>query len=478
MGADRADGLLAVRQFDRSDQEAFARLSGDRNPIHMDETAARRTQAGQVVVHGVHGLLWALDQAARTHSLEGLRSISVKFVRYLYLGVRAEARWTRRDDAALLEVVAEGQVVTTAKLEWGAPGAMTLSESLAHTPLHAFAATPEAPPFEAMRECSGRLALGGGEDALALLPALGAAIGADGVTAIALVSGVVGMSCPGLHSLFSQLTLKRIESAPPPVLAWRTSKTDARARWVVLEFGGGGWEGQVIALARQEPVQSLSMAELSQRVDPREFAGRSALIIGGSRGLGAVTGKLLAAGGARVILTYARGRTEAEAICGEIRAARGQDACSILGCDVLGDVAGQLAALPHAVDHLYYFATPQISRQKARLYDRGVLDDFLAVYVDGFAAVWDALAAQRPLSVLYPSTVFIDDRPKGLTEYAMAKAAAEALCADLARRAPGVSMRIPRIPRTLTDQTATSPPIPAADPVDVMLPLIREQGLT
>ena len=49
------------RKFHMSDQHAFAALSGDFNPIHLDEFLARRLLFGQIVVHGIHILLWALD---------------------------------------------------------------------------------------------------------------------------------------------------------------------------------------------------------------------------------------------------------------------------------------------------------------------------------------------------------------------------------------------------------------------------------
>jgi acyl dehydratase len=47
--------------FTDRDQTFFAALSGDWNPMHMDPVAARRTQAGLPAVHGIHGLLWALE---------------------------------------------------------------------------------------------------------------------------------------------------------------------------------------------------------------------------------------------------------------------------------------------------------------------------------------------------------------------------------------------------------------------------------
>ena len=39
-------------QFSRADVEAFARLSGDDNPIHLDDDAARAAGFNGVIVHG------------------------------------------------------------------------------------------------------------------------------------------------------------------------------------------------------------------------------------------------------------------------------------------------------------------------------------------------------------------------------------------------------------------------------------------
>ena len=79
----------------------------------------------------------------------------------------------------------------------------------------------------------------------------------------------------------------------------------------------------------------------------------------------------------------------------------------------------------------------------------------------------------RSLAILYPSSIAISERPKNMTEYSMAKAAGEILCADLMRSFPGLSITMPRLPRIQTDQTATVPPVEAADALEVMLPLLR-----
>src|SRR5437867_2796553 len=49
------------RIFTDDDQRAFAQLSGDANPLHVDPILARRTPFGGTVVHGVHAALWILD---------------------------------------------------------------------------------------------------------------------------------------------------------------------------------------------------------------------------------------------------------------------------------------------------------------------------------------------------------------------------------------------------------------------------------
>ena len=60
-----------------------------------------------------------------------------------------------------------------------------------------------------------------------------------------------------------------------------------------------------------------------------------------------------------------------------------------------------------------------------------------------------------------------------MVEYSMAKAAGEILCEGINRSAGRVRVVVERLPRLLTDQTATVPPVAAGDPLEVMLPVIR-----
>ena len=47
------DEVEVLRCVSMKDVQAFAHISGDTNPIHYDDTFARKTRVGQIIVHGV-----------------------------------------------------------------------------------------------------------------------------------------------------------------------------------------------------------------------------------------------------------------------------------------------------------------------------------------------------------------------------------------------------------------------------------------
>jgi acyl dehydratase len=62
-----------TKTFTADDVEAFARLTGDRNPLHFDEEFARRTRPGRLIVHG--GLTTGLFNALVAEVLPGPGSV-------------------------------------------------------------------------------------------------------------------------------------------------------------------------------------------------------------------------------------------------------------------------------------------------------------------------------------------------------------------------------------------------------------------
>lgn len=58
-----------TRTVEREDIERFTEISGDRNPLHYDEAAARATQFGEIVVQG--GVTTAILNAVVAHEVPG-----------------------------------------------------------------------------------------------------------------------------------------------------------------------------------------------------------------------------------------------------------------------------------------------------------------------------------------------------------------------------------------------------------------------
>jgi NADP-dependent 3-hydroxy acid dehydrogenase YdfG len=466
----------ARRSFSATDQVRFAAASGDHNPMHMDVLKARRTQAGAPVVHGINMLLWALNSLAEAHPhLPPLRSLRASFNRFIFLEESVDLFVTQRGPAGVrLDFSVEGGTRAKANLAFG--------DAIEDCPVWADSSLEVVPPsplplnlsFEEIPDRSGRIPLQmSPETAIAHFPAAAKWLGAQRIAAIAATSYLVGMVCPGLHSVYSELSIRSCTESPQGSLAFRVTEADPRFRSVDMEIAGGGLVGTVHSSARTPPVEQASMKELSGLVWSTEFAGSTTLIVGGSRGLGELTAKLIATGGGRVIVTWRTGKDDAQRVVDEIRLAGGP--CEAIGYDAGKPAASQLDQLQEAPTHAYYFATPAIFRPQSALFAEERYREFLDIYVNGFWQLSQALRARQPkLSLFYPSSISVTERPQGMTEYTMAKAAAEVLSADMNKSLAPLHVTVSRLPRLLTDQTASVVPAETVRPLDIMLPIIRE----
>lgn len=470
------DGAVKVRRtFTQQDQEAFARLSGDRNPMHMNADFARRTQAGARVVHGMHCVLWMLEAWCASGEAWPAGPVRVLFSKFVFLDRDIDLEVARQPSGQVKASLSmDGAVVamiTPKRRALVGPFPEPSADSMP-------SAVPRAPLDLDLADIAGhhgRIAPFGAVLAQEMFPHACAVLGANRVNALALMSSLVGMISPGMRSIFSNVEFEFADGDPGKGLAWVVADVDSRVHLVTMQVAGLGLRGQIQAFVRARPYEAPTTQSLAERVKAGEFGGRRALVIGGSRGIGAVTAKLLGAGGADVTLTYASGCSEAQDVADDIeRSGRGK--ARVIAYDVTAPAAVQMGANRNFT-HLYYFATPKIFRQGAEVYAPGEFREFVEYYLDGFAQLmqWAAsVADEGGLRAIYPSSIALNTRPPGMTAYTMAKAAGEVLVRDLGE-ALRITILTPRLPRILTDQTATVPPQPAEDAVDVMLPILRSE---
>ncbi|MGE0094452.1 MAG: SDR family NAD(P)-dependent oxidoreductase [Alphaproteobacteria bacterium] len=461
--------------FDEAAQRAFGGLCGDFNPIHVDPVYSRKVGAGRPIVHGVHLVLWSIEalleqcEVARIDT-GGIAKIAATFRRPVYIGTEVEASVDLGTADAVVQIGQAGNSCAEVRVSFGA-----IAASASPGPAADYA-SPGGPRPLAFAEVAGREGRFTPRFDAGVAGALFArtlrVLGGHTLAELAGLSYLVGMECPGLFSLLSGFS---VENRPRgrDAMEYRVVRADERFNLVRMRVSGGQLDGQVDAFLRPQPRQP-SMAEISGHVGRAEFVGQTALVVGGSRGIGEVTAKTVAAGGGRVVLTYVHGRDDAARVMEEIRAAGG--GCEILQFDVRSPDADLKAIARHGPTHMYYFATPPIFVRRPMRIDERLLEDFWAVYVRGFSAVCglvDHLEAGR-LRIFYPSSVAVETPVAELAEYAMAKAAGEVLCRILPMQDGRLSTLVHRLPRILTDQTATVLNVPSADALATMLPIIRE----
>jgi NADP-dependent 3-hydroxy acid dehydrogenase YdfG len=465
--------------FSAHHQAQFARVSADFNPVHVDPVAARRTVAGAPIVHGMHSLLWLLDRIASSHPAAGeATGVKAQFVTPIYVG-----------DEVSLEILSSSGESIRARLRVDGEDVLLATLAFGNVPSDAFpavqppsrAALPPTSPVVRelgdMANVSGTLAFDARcGDLQGMFPSATTAFGLQRLGALASLSCLVGMVVPGLHSMFSgvDLSFREDVSLPGEAIQYAVASVTPRFRLVGVAVRSASLRGTLQTINRLPPVRQSSLAALKPLIAADEFRQSLALVVGGSRGLGELTAKLIAAGGGRVILTYASGEADAAAVAEEIR--EGGAECSVMRYDVRRGAKEQLASLIQAPTHVYYFATPQIFRRKAGIFDSARYAEFSACYVNAFFDLVQACVNLRPegVSVFYPSSIAVETRPATMTEYTMAKAAGEVLCADLGKVLRGVQITVRRLPRLPTDQTNSTASANNLNPVEVMLPIVRD----
>jgi hypothetical protein len=217
MNADREEAVH--RRFTLKGQLAFAELSGDYNPLHTDPVAARRSLFGSVVVHGIHSVLWALDCWVS----EQRTAVTLKSLRALFKGpIRLENEVVLRCGETVTEGVTldlfVGSVLAT-HLEFDWEPARPCAEGTGATGSAARPVEPMAAVAPDPSNCRVRLLadLEGAAGGLSITMDKGLAsslfeqavrkLPAVQLAQLLATTRLVGMECPGLHSLFGTLDM-------------------------------------------------------------------------------------------------------------------------------------------------------------------------------------------------------------------------------------------------------------------------------
>jgi NAD(P)-dependent dehydrogenase (short-subunit alcohol dehydrogenase family) len=466
---------LDRRSFSMLDQQLFGQLSGDVNPLHLDLVSARRTAAGKPAVHGIHLLLWALEEFCKHTPVQiDPKTLVVRFLRFVRIGEDVTVVVKENDELGCqLAMVCNAVVVGLVSLGYGAPAvrpAITISGKVWR-------------PTSALSHSSDEVGNISGRVEFAVEPVRYAEIfpyaatyfGEERLAAFGCLTFIVGMVVPGENSIFSKLSIGFDQDDEMAGLSFAVRDFDKRLSLINTSVAGSGIFGTIESVIRPLPAVQPSVKDLLMFVNPAEFKNARALVIGGSRGIGELTAKLLAVGGGHPTISYALGKTDALRVQAEIHASGLK--CDVTHIDVLDLEAVNIQFVGTAYASMYYFATPSIFGGGASLELSTTKHNFFqSYYVDGFYNVARALArqTQKSVSLFYPSSTALDEISKGMMEYAMAKAAGEVLSQFLNKHEKNLRVLSFRLPKLATDQTNSLLGSNGQTAREVMLPLIRE----
>jgi hypothetical protein len=223
---------------------------------------------------------------------------------------------------------------------------------------------------------------------------------------------------------------------------------------------------EIDAFYSRNSSQALKIQQVSKSIQSNEFNKVNALIIGGSRGLGELTAKIISCGGGNSTITYNSGRIDAEEVQQEITEWGGF-------CDIAQLNIADSFSLPYQeYNQIYYFPTPKIIVEDPSNEETDVFQGYKLYYVDGFSNLLKIILEKNSkASIFYPSTTFANNPPKSFLSYVKAKLMGESLCREFEEK-EGMRIFYPRLPRLPTDQTLGLVPEKFEDPMSVMYPII------
>jgi hypothetical protein len=464
------------RSFKMLDQYQFAKLSGDSNPIHINEVVARKELFGQVVVHGIHLLLWAIDCILPQETeFKELVNVNVVFQEPVFLN---EEVWIEslenNGNNVVLSITSDRCVLTNIEMQF-----RKRSKSVLINRYPSRANKLNTPAPEELEKAFGQIQLFLSIDKLyELFPNLAKEFSSYQVAILLATTRLVGMECPGLHSLYSGLNLEFGAVTENHELKYKVEKFHRLTRIVKIKVESPGVKGRIHCFLRPDHITQLSYKNLLKVVNSTEFSGQTALIVGGSRGLGEITAKLLCAGGASVYFTYNQGKDDAQKIVEEISEANGVVQC--LSYNVLSNVKFiDFKKTPSVISHFYYFASPRISKSVGDQLDPDLVMKYDQFYIEGLEQTFSQILPYCVDNLVFftPSTSFIEQKENGFEEYSTSKLSMETCCSEMNSRFPRFRFFIPRLPPLATDQTLSLLPNRSVPTTEIMLQCLRRMRI-
>jgi NAD(P)-dependent dehydrogenase (short-subunit alcohol dehydrogenase family) len=278
---------------------------------------------------------------------------------------------------------------------------------------------------------------------------------------IAFSSYYVGMIVPGRQALFSSLSLVFASgvSFDDDRIQYSCSYSVAR-RFELYRIHASTSVGDQLyieAFRRPGTIQypAGSISNLVQHLG-RPFAGKKAIVSGGSRGLGRILAVTMALLGAEVTVLYANDPTSVSDLLLDISGFEVNIDSVRVDLTCQSEVYEFVRKIDRC-DYLFNIASPHIESELFKNFRVSDACNFIDASIRMFSFITMGLSKKISADgiVMFASSEFLDTQPKNFSHYIAAKAAIESLLSsfpvELMR--DDIHFLAIRFPRILTDQT-------------------------
>jgi NAD(P)-dependent dehydrogenase (short-subunit alcohol dehydrogenase family)/acyl dehydratase len=459
----------ATLRFSAADVDLFASASHDLNPLHVSAAYARRTAFGTRVAHGMLGVLACLGRLSVTPSTR-LASVRVAFRAPIRLDVAYTTEVRETDSSSTVELRDGRRVIlklTASFTGSGDASSAPRSGTAPRTEAARWGVQELAPGSERRGDYGPRADT---VDDLFRRWHVGphSPTGAYPSTVLIALSYLVGMEAPGEAALFANADVRFNAHVPAQdgVLAYHLTVREHDPRFDLVAMGvvfsvAGVTIAEATVDAFVRPGPAALDADLLRTLLPRSTAlsGRSAIVVGGSRGLGAAIALALADQQCKVGLCFAHSRESARAVAalatgGEVE---------LLQADAGDATEFELAtrdfrARNRGLDFLVCSACPPLSAMSLDLASLSRFADYvsqsLALAAVPLATTLETLEATRGTVVLISSMAIVTPT-REWPHYTTAKAALEGLLRAALTTVRNVRTVVVRPPRLATDLVNT-----------------------
>ena len=469
--------IIGKKKFTTKEISEFAKISNDYNPIHIDPTAARRLVTGNQVVHGINLMLAAINLLHKNLKKLKFNRIKCIFIKPVNVNEKVNFECKRNNKSVEIYIKNKSTLFTTIILEKNneITNKKFNTNNTNLNKIYKINKNYINSKFKKIDK-NNRNHLINLDNFIypKKYKNLKKNITTEQFKAILSLSYFVGMVYPGLNSLLSSIDInlsdKKVKNNK---INFSLKKYDSRINLLLTNFSNNIF-GEIKAFIHQGEVSQPSLKIIKKFVKTNEFIGTNSLIIGGSRGLGELTSKILVLGNSKVTLTYFKGVKEAYKIKRSILSTKKKQ-CKLMKLDIQRYNLKNLAKKFSKHDLIFYYATPKILPKRNSSFDKKLFKEYKKFYVDKFLTLCKFIESysKNYKIIFYPSTIYTETKPKHLKEYVEAKLMGEKMIRKLNSNLKKVKIISYKLPRLATDQTAGVINNFKNENIKFMLPIIK-----